>query len=677
MTGKNGIFAKKALSVIIALILTFSGITVPGTGFQIAEVTEAEAATAKLSKSKKTLKVGKSFTLKVKNASKKYKFESSDPSVAKVKTKKGKKTKIIAVSAGKATITATLGDKVLKCVVTVKGKTVTAEPTAVPTPTQIPSYTASTDSYSEFSLPVGGKLQLNFGKEVRRYYVHDADAGYVSVTEDGLVTALKETSGPVTIQIETKSYDHYRCKINVTAGGHSSTTIEVTITTSTPDPTKTPTKVPTSAPDPTKIPLSVTEPTKIPTKTPTATPEPTKVPVVTTPTPVPTGQPATPYINPDKATLNVGDKLQLELVGAEALDFFLPFASDDEEFLEVTEAGLVTAKKPVSGITVICMDSSGKMYSCEIKVLAAGSNTEVDVNGIGSDGLGNKDHYDINTVPADITLGSSYGILVPHTREAYQKTMEFSIETEKDFVKACREALEHGAESFTIKFKMFDSDYWWNKFKERIQYYSDMSGYTADGFTGTADDHSITITPAYKDVWKAVTYLRYTGYEVDDDIKKLLNAAMMLTNDALAANPGDTKAALLYVNNRICEMTTYTDPIPKESDCPQRDATGVFFYGDGVCESYTAAMRLVLNILGLQNDTIVNKKGTHIWNRVMLDGIWYHIDVTWNDVEDTWHGGYYNTYFLLTEAELIQKSTQGKDENDPERLDHLWYNFYN
>ena len=373
----------------------------------------------------------------------------------------------------------------------------------------------------------------------------------------------------------------------------------------------------------------------------------------------------------------MGATLQLKLVGAESLGFFLPFEEEDSQYLTVTEDGLVTAKKPVNNVTVSVMTSTGKLFSCNIKVIAAGSDTGTDEKGIGSDGLGSKEHYDYNTMSSDIDLGNTYGLLLSRSREPYQKSMEFTIEREDEFVKACRTALEHGVEQFTIKFRQFDSQYWVNKFVDRIHYYSDMSGYTADGYSYSRDDaaHTITFWPAYKDVWKAVTYLRYSGYEADSNTKKLLNAAMQLTNDAIDANPGDTKAILLYVNNRICEMTTYTQPIPTESDCPQRDATGVFFYGDGVCESYTAAMRLVLNILGLQNDTIVNKGGTHIWNRVMLNGTWYHIDVTWNDVEDTWHGGYDNSYFLLTEPELIKKSTASDDPK--ERNDHLWYNFYN
>ena len=89
----------KVLCCVFAVLLVFTGFTVPDSWTAGTQTVEVQAAAAKLSASKKTLKVGKSFTLKVKKATKKYTFTSSDPSVAKVKTKKGKKTKIVAVSA--------------------------------------------------------------------------------------------------------------------------------------------------------------------------------------------------------------------------------------------------------------------------------------------------------------------------------------------------------------------------------------------------------------------------------------------------------------------------------------------------------------------------------------------------------------------------------------------------
>ncbi|MBP0960648.1 MAG: Ig-like domain-containing protein, partial [Oscillospiraceae bacterium] len=128
---------RNLLRFISVFVLTFmlacSGIITPDTGFMGVRTVKVSAAKAKISKTKKTVTVGTTFKLKIKSAKKKYTWTSSDPSVAKVKTKKGKSTKIVAVSAGKATITATLNGTTFKCVVTVKK--VDIAPTATPKPT--------------------------------------------------------------------------------------------------------------------------------------------------------------------------------------------------------------------------------------------------------------------------------------------------------------------------------------------------------------------------------------------------------------------------------------------------------------------------------------------------------------------------------------------------------------
>lgn len=75
-------------------------------------------AAAKLNTSKKTVYVGESFGLKVKGISGKVKWSSSDKSVASV----SQKGKVTAKKAGKATITAKVSSKILRCTVTVKKK---------------------------------------------------------------------------------------------------------------------------------------------------------------------------------------------------------------------------------------------------------------------------------------------------------------------------------------------------------------------------------------------------------------------------------------------------------------------------------------------------------------------------------------------------------------------------
>ncbi len=80
------------------------------------EDNEPEAVEPTLSKKKLTVKVGKSKTLKVNDAEGTVKWSSNKKKVAKV----NKNGKITGVKAGKATITAKVDGKTLKCKVTVK-----------------------------------------------------------------------------------------------------------------------------------------------------------------------------------------------------------------------------------------------------------------------------------------------------------------------------------------------------------------------------------------------------------------------------------------------------------------------------------------------------------------------------------------------------------------------------
>lgn len=100
-------FLRKAFVAIAVIVMAVS----------IMPITQADAA-VKLSASKKTVYVGEVFTLKVSGSSKTVKWSSSKKSVASV-TQKGKVT---AKKAGKATITAKVSGKSLKCAVTVNEK---------------------------------------------------------------------------------------------------------------------------------------------------------------------------------------------------------------------------------------------------------------------------------------------------------------------------------------------------------------------------------------------------------------------------------------------------------------------------------------------------------------------------------------------------------------------------
>ena len=123
---------KKLLALIFAVVLSFS--MLPTTNINA-------ASKVKLSKTKTTIYVGKTVTLKLKNNKKKVKWTTSNKKIATV----SKKGKVKGKKAGKVTITAKVRKKKYKCKITVKKKQ-TPKPTIKPTeqPTTKPTETPTT-----------------------------------------------------------------------------------------------------------------------------------------------------------------------------------------------------------------------------------------------------------------------------------------------------------------------------------------------------------------------------------------------------------------------------------------------------------------------------------------------------------------------------------------------------
>ena len=63
------------------------------------------------------------------------------------------------------------------------------------------------------------------------------------------------------------------------------------------------------------------------------------------------------------------------------------------------------------------------------------------------------------------------------------------------------------------------------------------------------------------------------------------------------------------------------------------------------CSGYTILTKLILDKLGFENKIVCGStKGTlsflyssvdHAWNLVKVDGMWYHLDITWNDTSNS------------------------------------------
>ncbi len=92
-----------------------------------------------------------------------------------------------------------------------------------------------------------------------------------------------------------------------------------------------------------------------------------------------------------------------------------------------------------------------------------------------------------------------------------------------------------------------------------------------------------------------------------------------------------------YVHDYICEKCEYvlTDKLKTTS----YDA---LVGGEAVCEGYARAAQLLLNRLGIENYLVTGdtenddgKLEGHMWNIVKINGNNYHLDVTWDDTDQS------------------------------------------
>lgn len=171
----------RKISVLLILALVFS-LLLQETDFDFLRMTEAEAATFKMSVSALTLEVGETYTLTVNGSKKKFTWTSSDKKIATVSRNKSAKykAKVTAVAAGTSIITAKRGSKKCTCTVTVKRKNtnnnVTSTPTTTPTPTAAPKSSASSQDPYEL---------LGTDGEYKEFYIYETKMGHTIYSVPG------------------------------------------------------------------------------------------------------------------------------------------------------------------------------------------------------------------------------------------------------------------------------------------------------------------------------------------------------------------------------------------------------------------------------------------------------------------------------------------------------------
>lgn len=130
-----------------------------------------------------------------------------------------------------------------------------------------------------------------------------------------------------------------------------------------------------------------------------------------------------------------------------------------------------------------------------------------------------------------------------------------------------------------------------------------------------------------------------------DDELTAAQIAGQVASDAMAQTDS-TFELLLTLHNWLCENVVY-EAMPSEYDEMPRvcGAVGALVDGRANCQGYSDAFRLLGLLCGLdvrKQEGRDSDGGAHDWNVVNLDGEWFIVDVTWDDVDggDTWNYAY-------------------------------------
>ena len=112
---------------------------------------------------------------------------------------------------------------------------------------------------------------------------------------------------------------------------------------------------------------------------------------------------------------------------------------------------------------------------------------------------------------------------------------------------------------------------------------------------------------------------------------------------------GDFEKEVL-IHDLLCKAVVYDSEFDRNGENTVYTAYGALVNGHAVCEGYARAFKLLCYYAGLECILVTgDSKGVgHMWNMVRLDGNWYHVDATWDDLRSEPH----HTYLNLTELQI-------------------------
>ncbi|MBO5432980.1 MAG: hypothetical protein J6A43_02870 [Clostridia bacterium] len=155
----------------------------------------------------------------------------------------------------------------------------------------------------------------------------------------------------------------------------------------------------------------------------------------------------------------------------------------------------------------------------------------------------------------------------------------------------------------------------------------------------------------------------YTKEVYAEQLEQCRIAAEKIIVD-IADNPNLTDAEkLLLIHDRLIVLCEYDYDNYLNNTIPDDSYTiyGLLVNGTAVCQGYSETFKYLAKKIGIPTEICTSKKLGHAWNVVYLDGIPYHVDVTFDDPVRDVTGRVFHNNFLLSD-EAIKESNHNADD---------------
>lgn len=185
----------------------------------------------------------------------------------------------------------------------------------------------------------------------------------------------------------------------------------------------------------------------------------------------------------------------------------------------------------------------------------------------------------------------------------------------------------------------------YNKICELILYNDELT-FSLSGISAETSGSKTTFFPTY-----AIDKYTYSLM-----LEQMQSAADKIAKKALKIV--DEYERIKYIYDTIGEETEYFSE-NEDYIGYTHYAYGALVEGRAVCQGYSAAFAYVCRKADIKCVTVygTSRGENHSWNKVMCDGKWYNVDLTWDDAVSNFKGGVTHNYFMLSDSEFAKDHT--------------------